>query len=183
VNPLTLHLLEVLRDLDEAQVLEFVYGLERGNEAPLDAAVFAWRDGGAPDTPVRAKRSRLDSTRKTDSFFAMKRTSAIDRAGNAQVMAEPASEEVDVDAVARSIADLNPNKIRFSPFGGPHAVTTDAMLAHIRVCAACLEATTQDRLNPGPKTDIPLSGLCPDGVRAWRAYFVTLRALMGGQKV
>ena len=54
MRPETQRLLAVLADLDEAQVLVDVYGIKRADAdptdgAPLDAALYAWRDAGCPD--------------------------------------------------------------------------------------------------------------------------------------
>jgi hypothetical protein len=47
MDPTLTRLLDVLAELDD-NVLFGCYGINRGSDAPLDAALFAWRDAGAP---------------------------------------------------------------------------------------------------------------------------------------
>lgn len=56
MQPETLALLDVLCDLDD-EVLASLYGITRtdaADGAPLDRALYAWRDAGCPDVPESA---------------------------------------------------------------------------------------------------------------------------------
>ena len=44
----TRNLLTTLAQLDE-ETLDACYGIESDSDAPLDVAIFAWRDAGCPD--------------------------------------------------------------------------------------------------------------------------------------
>lgn len=57
--PETLRLLRILRQLDEVDVLVPVYGLRREDDAPLDKALYAWRDAGCPDSK-RIKKTKAE---------------------------------------------------------------------------------------------------------------------------
>ena len=59
LTPTTAAMLRVLADLDE-DTLAVCYLLTRDDArlgAPLDAAVFAWRDAGCPDAPPDPERA------------------------------------------------------------------------------------------------------------------------------